>query len=132
MPFIITLSVQQWIVRTVRDEIHIFDKANCILTHYAVDLSEYIYIYMYIYALTFFPSFFFPSLLSFLFILIWGLELLVLLRKKNQKHKKQNKRRTKTESSRAYQNNRFLDFCIYFYKKKIPIFLRYCDIFPFE
>lgn len=87
---------------------------------------------MYIYALTFFPSFFLPSLLSFLFILIWGLELLVLLRKKNQKHKKQNKRRTKTESSRAYQNNRFLDFCIYFYKKKIPIFLRYCDIFPFE
>ena len=65
MPFIITLSVQQWIVRTVRDEIHIFDKANCILTHYAVDLSEYIYIYIYVYICIDFLSFLLLSLPSF-------------------------------------------------------------------
>ena len=87
---------------------------------------------------SFLPSSFPPFFLFFFFFffLIWGLGLLVLLKKKKKEPKKQKtKKKThiKTESSRMHQNNRFLDFCVYFYKKKKKtVFLRYCHIFLFE
>ena len=90
MPFIITLIVQQRRVRTVRDEIHIFDKADCISTHYVVDLSEYIYIYIYIYIhwLSFFPSSFPPFFLFFFFFFNMGPGTSSFVKKKEPKTQK--------------------------------------------
>ena len=90
-------------------------------------------------ALIFFPSFFLPSLLSFLFLFFFfnmgpGTSSFVTKKKKEPKKQKTKKKtHIKTESSRMHQNNRFLDFCVYFYKKKKKtVFLRYCHIFLFE
>ena len=140
MPFIITLIFQQWIVRTVRDEIHIFDKANWLLTHHAVDLSEYVCVCVCVcidflsFLLLSLPSFFYFSF--FFFNMGPGTSSFVTKKKKKKEPKKQKtKKKThiKTESSRMHQNNRFLDFCVYFYKKKKKtVFLRYCHIFLFE